>query len=574
MFAVAYAFEKFRSYLIMNKSIVYTDHSALKYLFAKKDAKARLLRWILLLQEFDFTVIDTREAENYAVDHLSRLENPYENVFDPKEINETFPLESLNKVAHKDPSTPWFADLANYHAGNSIIKDFGKRFVPQQELSDEQAFWLQTSHSNTDQSASSLVKIEAHRELSKYLKYTMDQAAILREIVEHAKSLNPLDSASYSACKYVKLIQKLLGYVRVTCPDIHKPSEKLVAVTPINKNKITRITATNKVPLREPIPLEVIAQESIVTKVVQIVLCYLDSGCSKHITGDRSQLTNFVYKFLGTVKFGNDQIAKIMGYGDYQIGNITILRVYYMEGLGHNLFSVGQFCDSDLKVAFRKHTCFVRNLEGDDLLSSSRETNIYTFSMGDIMASSPICLLSKASKTKFWLWHRRLSHLNFSAINHLAKNGLVQVPVAPAPRAVDLDDSPVSMLFDQDAPSTSISSSQEQEYYLIISQVFKESPKMPHFHDDSLHDSFHKDSNSQGSSSNVRPIHTPLESLSRWTKDHPIENVIEDLSRSVFTRKQLQTDAMWCYFDAFLTSVKLKNFKQAMAEPSWIDAMQ
>nr|GEY09257.1 reverse transcriptase domain-containing protein [Tanacetum cinerariifolium] len=122
MLAIVYTFEKFRSYLIMNKSIIYTDHSALKYLFAKKDAKARLLRWILLLQEFDFKVIDIHGAENYAVDHLSRLENPYENTFDPKEINETFPHEYLNKVAHKDPSTPWFADLANYHAGNFIIK--------------------------------------------------------------------------------------------------------------------------------------------------------------------------------------------------------------------------------------------------------------------------------------------------------------------------------------------------------------------------------------------------------------------------------------------------------------------
>nr|GEV19740.1 reverse transcriptase domain-containing protein [Tanacetum cinerariifolium] len=122
MIAVVYAFEKFRSYLIMNKSIVYTDHSALKYLFAKKNVKARLLRWILLLQEFDFKVINTKRAENYAADHLSRLENPYENVFDPKETNETFPLESLNKVAHQDPSTPWFADFANYHAGKFIIK--------------------------------------------------------------------------------------------------------------------------------------------------------------------------------------------------------------------------------------------------------------------------------------------------------------------------------------------------------------------------------------------------------------------------------------------------------------------
>nr|GEY37851.1 reverse transcriptase domain-containing protein [Tanacetum cinerariifolium] len=97
MLAVVYAFEKFRSYLIMNKSIVYTDHSALKYLFAKKDAKARLLRWILLLQEFDFKVIDTKGAENYTADHLSRLKNPYENVFDPKEINETFLLNLSKK---------------------------------------------------------------------------------------------------------------------------------------------------------------------------------------------------------------------------------------------------------------------------------------------------------------------------------------------------------------------------------------------------------------------------------------------------------------------------------------------
>nr|GEZ32666.1 retroelement Pol polyprotein-like [Tanacetum cinerariifolium] len=122
MLAVVYTFKNFWSYLIMNKSIVYTDHSALKYLFAKKDTKARLLRWIFLLHEFDFKVIDTCGAENYAADHLSRLENPYENIFDPKEINKTFPLESLNKVAHKNPSTPWFADLTNYHARNFIIK--------------------------------------------------------------------------------------------------------------------------------------------------------------------------------------------------------------------------------------------------------------------------------------------------------------------------------------------------------------------------------------------------------------------------------------------------------------------
>ncbi|GJZ53591.1 retrovirus-related pol polyprotein from transposon TNT 1-94, partial [Tanacetum coccineum] len=138
-------------------------------------------------------------------------------------------------------------------------------------------------------------------------------------------------------------------------------------------------------------------------QVVQIVLWYLDSGCSKHMTGDHSQLTNFVNKFLGAVKFGNDHVEKILGYGEYHIGNVTISRVYYVEGLVHNLFSVGQFCDSNLEVAFRQHTCFIRNLEGVDLLTGSPGNNLYTLSLRDMMASSPICLLSKASKTKHGL---------------------------------------------------------------------------------------------------------------------------------------------------------------------------
>ncbi|GJV83030.1 integrase, catalytic region, zinc finger, CCHC-type containing protein [Tanacetum coccineum] len=148
------------------------------------------------------------------------------------------------------------------------------------------------------------------------------------------------------------------------------------------------------------------------------------------------------------------------------------------------------------------------------------------------------------------------------------------VSEAAAPRAEVLADSPVSTSIDQDAPSTSILSSQEQEQSPIISQAFEESPKTLTFHDDPLNESPNEDSTSQGSSSNIRQIYTLFEHLGRWTKDHPIANVIEDPSRSVSKRKQLETDAMWCYFDAFLTSVEPKNFKQAMTEPSWIDAMQ
>ncbi|GJR84873.1 retrovirus-related pol polyprotein from transposon TNT 1-94 [Tanacetum coccineum] len=124
------------------------------------------------------------------------------------------------------------------------------------------------------------------------------------------------------------------------------------------------------------------------------------------------------------------------------------------------------------------------------------------------------------------------------------------------------------------APSTSIPLTQEQEHSPNISQGFKESPKTPTFRDDPLHESLYEDSTSQGSSSNVRQTHTLFEHLGRWTKDHPISNVIGNPSLFVSTRKQLQSDAMWCYFDAFLNSVEPKNFKQAMTEPSWIDAMQ
>ncbi|GKC16140.1 integrase, catalytic region, zinc finger, CCHC-type containing protein, partial [Tanacetum coccineum] len=251
--------------------------------------------------------------------------------------------------------------------------------------------------------------------------------------------------------------------------------------------------------------------------------------------------TGKLFTLVGTVRFGNDQIAKIMGYGDYQLGNVTILRVYYVEGLGHNLFSVGQFCDSDFDVAFWKSTCFIQNLNGVDLLSGSKDINFYPISLDDMLKTSLICLLSKASKTNSWLWHRRLSHLNFGTLNKLAKDGLAR-----------------------DAPSTSIQSTQEQEQSPIISQGVEESIKTPHFNDDPLHEV----STFQGSSSNVLPSHTLFELLGKWTKNHPIANVIGDLSRSVSTRKQLQTDVMWCYFDAFLTSVEPKTYKEAMLEPS------
>nr|GEU53451.1 ribonuclease H-like domain-containing protein [Tanacetum cinerariifolium] len=130
-------------------------------------------------------------------------------------------------------------------------------------------------------------------------------------------------------------------------------------------------------------------------------------------------------KFLETVKFGNDQIAPILRYGDLAQGAITIKRVYYVEGLNHNLFSVGQFCDADLEVAFRKSTCFIRDLKGNDLLTGSRGTDLYSITLQDTTCPNLICLMAKAISSQAWLWHRRLSHLNFDTINLLSKNDIV-----------------------------------------------------------------------------------------------------------------------------------------------------
>ncbi|GJV94014.1 retrovirus-related pol polyprotein from transposon TNT 1-94 [Tanacetum coccineum] len=269
--------------------------------------------------------------------------------------------------------------------------------------------------------------------------------------------------------------------------------------------------------------------------------------------GNRSQLMNFVSKFLGTVRFRNDQIAKIMGYGDYQLVNVTILMVL---------------------------ETFIRNLDGVDLLSGSRDTNLYTISLDDMLKTSPICLLLKASKTKSWLWHCRLSHLNFGTLNKLAKDGLARgIPKlkfkkdhlcstcalgkskksSHQPEAEDTKQEKLYILHMDLCGPMRVESINGKKYILLMHDkkpdlsflhVFGslcyptndnedlgrlntkadiESPKIPHFHDDPLHE----DSTSQGSSYNVRPSHTPFKLL-----------------------------------------VEPKNYKEAMLEPSWIDAMQ
>ncbi|GJS73201.1 retrovirus-related pol polyprotein from transposon TNT 1-94 [Tanacetum coccineum] len=175
---------------------------------------------------------------------------------------------------------------------------------------------------------------------------------------------------------------------------------------------------------KQPIVIPISTREPKRT-LVEIILFIVDSGCLKHMTGNLKLLSNFIEKFLGTMKFGNDQIPPILGYGDLVQGNVTIKRVYYVEGLNHNLFSIGRLCDADLEVSFQKSTCYIRDLKGNDLLISSRGADLYFITLHDTSTPILICLMAKATSSQAWLWHRRLSHLKSDTINLLLKYDIV-----------------------------------------------------------------------------------------------------------------------------------------------------
>ncbi|GJR13614.1 integrase, catalytic region, zinc finger, CCHC-type containing protein [Tanacetum coccineum] len=223
------------------------------------------------------------------------------------------------------------------------------------------------------------------------------------------------NSKSYYRMLYEKTSKAWKWWIEQQCPSGYKwvPKTKMKWVP-----KVRNETVKKRVSFA-------IDNASRITNIVQLILFIVDSGCTKHMTGNISILCNFVEKYLGTVRFGNDQFAPILGYGNLVQGNIMINKVYYVEGLNHNLFSVSQFCDADLEVAFQKSTCFVRDLQGNDLLTGNRGSDLYTISLQETTSSTPICLMAKASPTQAWLWHRRLSHLNIDYINLLLKKDVV-----------------------------------------------------------------------------------------------------------------------------------------------------
>ncbi|GJV48531.1 retrovirus-related pol polyprotein from transposon TNT 1-94 [Tanacetum coccineum] len=295
-------------------------------------------------------------------------------------------------------------------------------------------------------------------------------------------------------------------------------------------------------------------------QVVQIILWYLDSGCSKHMTGDRSRLRNFMKKFIGTVRFGNDHIGSIIGYGDYVIGDSVISKVYYVEGLGHNLFSVSQFCDSDLEVAF-----IVRNLDGVELIKGSRGTNLYTISVEDMMSSGPAPNLLTPGPISSGLvpnpspaapyvppTNMELEILFQPMFDEYFESSMVDrlVPSAPAAQAL---------------VNPTVHQGVAAEHSFEVNYFATTDPEP-------FVNVFALDQNSEASSFGVITITEsnqttqPHEHLLKWTASHPIDNIIRNPSRPVSTRKQLVTDALWCLYNSVLSKVKPKNVKFAITE--------
>nr|GEZ98293.1 retrovirus-related Pol polyprotein from transposon TNT 1-94 [Tanacetum cinerariifolium] len=240
----------------------------------------------------------------------------------------------------------------------------------------------------------------------------------------HSRTLNA--NAVCATCNKCLVDSNHFAYVTKLLNDVHART-KNPTVVPISTRK-PKSQANNSFATQHK---KKVASTSTSQKplsyfrIIQLILFIVDFGCTKHITSNLKMLCNFVEKFLGTVRFGKDQFAPILGYGYLVQGNVTINRVYYVEGLNYNLFSVGQYCDADLEVAFRKLTCFVRDLQGNDLLTGNHGSDLYTISLQESTSSTPLCLMAKATPTQAWLWHRRLSHLNFDYINLLSKKDIV-----------------------------------------------------------------------------------------------------------------------------------------------------
>nr|GEU46554.1 putative reverse transcriptase domain-containing protein [Tanacetum cinerariifolium] len=381
--------------------------------------------------------------------------------------------ESRFKMLLKQKDPMMFEKKVNttpvdYTVLNQLSQDFETRFVPDNSFSQQSVLSFDQLFEINELNAQSQEKdmvIKKLKERIKSLNGNIKEDKIKKELDEIETINIKLDhrvTKLIAENEHLKQTYKQLYDIikssrirsKEQCDDLIKQvnlkstensdlnaslQEKVLVITALKDNlrKLKRKAVVDEAVITHPIDLEMLKVDvaPLAPKLQNNRTVHSDylkhtqeeTAILKEIVEyERSlNLLNTSLDYACTVKFGNDHMEKIIYYGDYQIGNVTISRVYFVDGLGHNLFSVEQLCDADLEASFRQDTCFIRNLEGVDMLFGSQGNNLYTLSLRDIMKSSPICLLSKASKTKSLLWHRRLSYLNFGAINSLARQGLV-----------------------------------------------------------------------------------------------------------------------------------------------------
>nr|GEW15514.1 hypothetical protein [Tanacetum cinerariifolium] len=310
-------------------------------------------------------------------------------------------------------------------------------------------------------------------------------------LIEQAKAKQPLDNVLNFACKHAQRIQELLVYVRDMCPNAINLSAKKVAVTPKNKVNKVRITSANVVPPKKT--------------------------TSHSVETQKPKLKVYSGKPKIVKNVGSSKKAKILESknANHSVPNHTWGSNATDLSSSYSLVMTGKS-----KKSYHQ--------------PKAKDTNQEKLYLLHMDLCGPMRVVIINGKRDDW---DHLFQPMFDEYFNPSTFVVSLVPVAGAPRDVDLADSHVSTLIDQDAPSASIPSTQEQEHSLSISHGFEESPKTPTFHDDPLNESPHKDSTSQGSSSNVLQLHTPFEHLGRWTKDHPIANVIGDPSHKVFLIK-------------------------------------
>ncbi|GJT18671.1 retrovirus-related pol polyprotein from transposon TNT 1-94, partial [Tanacetum coccineum] len=485
LMVVVFAFDKFRSYLILSKTIVHTDHSALKNLFKKQDSKPYLIRWIILLQEIDVEIKENKGTENVAADHLSRIDN--NETSDYSEVDDNFPGETLMEINTRDE--PWFADFENYLVGDIIPK--GMTYQQNKKLFSDlkHYFWEEPYLFKVCFDETILPFRNAQRVSTSHHPQTSGQVKntnrALKRILENNVKDNPaiwsrkLDDTMRAFRTACKTPTGTTPYKLIYGKNCHVPFEikhraywalknfPVLANTPFNAELLKYLSEEVKVERRSSVPS---LRVDITTKTRRpqprsnTKNDRVPSVSKLAIRNDRSEIVCAMCKqCLITANHDVCVLNYVNGMnsrGKKQKANISNIanltkhmplvkkpkKVGFSEKLASPKPSKSRMClrwsptgkmfdikgklirssDSEyLEVAFRRNTCFVRNLEGVDLLKGNRTTNLYTINLYDMASASPICLMAQATSTKSWLWHQRLSHLNFDTINGLARNDLV-----------------------------------------------------------------------------------------------------------------------------------------------------